>query len=192
MALIIIFFLTLLFYLILDVKLWDIIEAPNNKSLFWFCAILAIVLFIISAMPGLIVERPNGLYRGNFKSHLLLSNYKQTKTTVSVIAFGGLIILSLFSPIWYRKSDEVSKKDLLVFCLTALVIGSLLLISFFPEIAIGQRPWKDPNRSGGTIAEIDKWVEKKRFLSDIWIFTAMIVIPCTNIFRENIFKVFHK
>jgi len=173
----IILFLIAISIVILDVSVWDIIETPRSKSIFIICTIISIILLIISLSPGIFVEQPGGIYGGDFKAHILKTEFKQEKTIYSVLAFSTLIIMIALSPYWYRINNKISKGETAKFSLAIVIIGTLFMISFFPEIIVGQRPWVDPKVDNETMTSTySNWISKRRNLNQIWIVITVILV----------------
>ena len=191
MIVLIILLLIGVFLIILDVNIFDIIPAPKSKFVFIFFALLSVALLVLSVSPGLIISKPSGIYKGNLEAQHLMTGYKQSKTYLSISSFGALVILMSLSPFWYRLNARISKIKILKFSLIVILVGTVLGLSFFPEIVVGQRPWVNTQTDKNLMfADYAEWNKKRGYLSQLWMIAAVILILRRKSLNEKIDKIF--
>jgi len=169
-----------------DSSLWEVIGQPRNKILFWGCALLILLFLTMASTPGIFVDRPAGVYNGNAKAEILLKNWNQEKTLVSVVGFISMILMILLSPFWHRKKAGEIKEDYLFFALTGFITGVAILLSFYPEFFIGQRP-----RSSDVSQEvIDIWLSRRNILSKAYLIPIFLFIGTKIFTKRKVFNIF--
>lgn len=178
--------------MILDASIFDLIEAPKNKGVFKFFLLLSILLLVFSALPGIIIEQPDGIYRGNSEAHDLLTRYKEQKTLLGASAFCILILMIAMSPFWYRMSPNLSKGIMFKFVIGIMLCGAFCLLSFYPELVIGQRPrMKNTTSNELMISELTEWSKKRGYLTSMWILPLTILVLSRTAFSQQIKRIYN-